>query len=242
MAKAYARLLYTRVGRRPRKVDLRAFPFRIGRDPSCELRIDDPLASPLHAVVECRGEVYSVSNRSVNGTLLSGEPVRGVRTLLPGQRIEIGEGVALEFELPDEKSEKPARQRSWQLGSGWLDRRRALWLGLATYGLVLVVGAVALASLDLSPGAGRATPVAVRQAAEQTRAYLIDQGSDEAQAQSVSGRLDALLFRAWRLESEGRTQSALDVYEEVMEIVPSLRAPTTKLAARQAQRLEEDLR
>ncbi len=235
MAKAQARFLYTRPSRRPRKVELRAFPFRIGRDRSCELRLDDPLASPIHAVVDRKDGVYHLCNRSVNGTRLAGQPVRGVRTLLPGQRIEIGEGVALEFELRDAATRpRPRRSRL-----GWLDRRRALWLGLGAYAVALVAGAAALAALDLSPAAGRATPEGVRRAAEQTRAHLIDRGTDEDRARALADRADALLFRAWRHESEGRRPDALDAYREVVRLVPSLRAPTTQLAVRQIRRLEE---
>jgi hypothetical protein len=80
----------------------------------------------------------------------------------------------------------------------------------------------------------------VRRAADETRAYLVARGTDEERARVVSGQLDGLLFRAWRLESEGRTPDALDAYRDVVQLVPSLRAPTTELAVRQIRRLEED--
>ncbi|MDX2176588.1 MAG: HD domain-containing protein [Candidatus Sumerlaeia bacterium] len=46
----------------------------VGRDPSCDLRIDDPKVSRLHGWLETRdGEFYFTDNKSTNGTFLNGE-------------------------------------------------------------------------------------------------------------------------------------------------------------------------
>ena len=68
MAKPGAHFVLTQNGRRSRKVALHRFPFQIGRDKGCALVIDDPLVSPLHAVVEQHRDTYRLTNRSVNGT------------------------------------------------------------------------------------------------------------------------------------------------------------------------------
>lgn len=63
----------------------------IGRSPTCDVVVDDPLVSRHHATVEV-GERASVlrDDGSFNGTFLNGEPVRGDAPLGPGDLIGVG--------------------------------------------------------------------------------------------------------------------------------------------------------
>lgn len=63
----------------------------IGRAPSCDVVVDDPLVSRRHATVEL-GEHGPVlrDDDSFNGTFLNGERVRGDAPLGPGDRIGVG--------------------------------------------------------------------------------------------------------------------------------------------------------
>lgn len=72
----------------------------IGRDPGVELVLSDALVSYHHALVEDRGDSFTlVDLGSTNGTLLNGAPVREA-ALKPGDRIVIGNTV-LGLELED---------------------------------------------------------------------------------------------------------------------------------------------
>ncbi len=239
MAKANPQLHYARGGRRSRRTELRDLPFRIGSGPDCELRLDAPLVSPLHAVIEADGAGYRLVNRSVNGTRREGRSIRGARALTPGQRIEIGEDVALEIRVTEPRPERKARRRTAASATA---RRTWLWIGLGTYAFALAAGGIGLSALAGERRGGHATPALAREAARETETYLVEQGHEADHAGALAQRLDEMLFRAWRLESEGRVPGAAATYQEVIRLVPSLRAPTTQLAARQLRRSEEDER
>jgi transcriptional regulator with GAF, ATPase, and Fis domain len=62
----------------------------IGREPSNEIAINDPLVSRRHCAVRCRGgEVHVADLESLNGTFVNGVPTRQ-KTLEHGDRIKIG--------------------------------------------------------------------------------------------------------------------------------------------------------
>ncbi|WP_224362304.1 sigma-54-dependent Fis family transcriptional regulator [Hyalangium versicolor] len=68
----------------------------IGRSPSCEIPIDDDKVSRRHARVFVRaGQVWLRDLESRNGTLVNGQRVEGEACLLPGDRIQVGETVAI---------------------------------------------------------------------------------------------------------------------------------------------------
>lgn len=64
-------------------------PLVIGRDPECDIRLDNSAVSRHHARIERQGEVYVLRDLgSANGTYVNGEAV--VAWLLqPGDRIRI---------------------------------------------------------------------------------------------------------------------------------------------------------
>lgn len=81
----------------------RSRPLVIGRAAECDLCLPAKRASRRHAEVEYVEEVLVVRDlESTNGTLVNGEPLRGARVLLPGDRIEIG-GVTVTFCLVDDR-------------------------------------------------------------------------------------------------------------------------------------------
>lgn len=64
--------------------------FTLGRDPACDLKLDDPKSSRQHAWIEPDGEYLVVQdNRSTNGVYVNGERVER-RRLAPGDVIRIG--------------------------------------------------------------------------------------------------------------------------------------------------------
>ena len=72
------------------EVSLRRSPMWIGRDPSNDIVLRDPLASRRHAVIERRGEQYYVRDcNSLNGFTVNGDRVseRGLRS---GDLVTIG--------------------------------------------------------------------------------------------------------------------------------------------------------
>lgn len=57
-----------------------------------EIRLEDPFASGRHARIERQGSMLVVEDLgSTNGTLLNGEPLRGIQPLHHGDRIRIGD-------------------------------------------------------------------------------------------------------------------------------------------------------
>jgi response regulator RpfG family c-di-GMP phosphodiesterase/pSer/pThr/pTyr-binding forkhead associated (FHA) protein len=62
----------------------------LGRDPSCDMKVDDPKISRLHGWLEMRDDVlHYVDNRSTNGSFLNGERIGEVAVSL-GDVLQIG--------------------------------------------------------------------------------------------------------------------------------------------------------
>ncbi len=61
----------------------------LGRDPSCHLTVDDPLASRRHALIEWRPDPVLRDLESLNGTFLNGAPI-DQRPLAVGDLVTIG--------------------------------------------------------------------------------------------------------------------------------------------------------
>jgi hypothetical protein len=83
-------------------VELTAGEMTIGREESCDIVLDDPAASSVHALlrVGSRGEVKIVDNDSTNGVFVNKEKV-GVRTLRNRDLIDIGGRIFLFVEPSD---------------------------------------------------------------------------------------------------------------------------------------------
>ena len=78
--------------------------FLIGRSPSCQLSLDDPLVSRRHALlIVSSAEVSTEDLGSRNGVLVNGQRINGRQTLRIGDRILIG---AQEMTLLESKSEE----------------------------------------------------------------------------------------------------------------------------------------
>jgi HD-GYP domain-containing protein (c-di-GMP phosphodiesterase class II)/pSer/pThr/pTyr-binding forkhead associated (FHA) protein len=74
----------------------------IGRDPHCDIVIEDPMLSRIHAEVVCDGEALVFNDReSQNGSYINNEPVT-CKNLLPGDVIRLGDTTlkAVEEDLP----------------------------------------------------------------------------------------------------------------------------------------------
>ncbi|MBN0044528.1 FHA domain-containing protein [Streptomyces actuosus] len=72
----------------------------LGRDPGCDMRIDDPYVSGRHAVLNRSGaQVVLEDLGSANGTLVNDRPVRAPWTLHDGDVLTLGT-VSLRYEWP----------------------------------------------------------------------------------------------------------------------------------------------
>jgi hypothetical protein len=73
------------------KVPLEVPVVRVGRGRDCEVRVDHPRVSRLHAVLEVRGRAWLLSDaRSSGGTFLGDRPVHGPTELRSGDTIRLG--------------------------------------------------------------------------------------------------------------------------------------------------------
>ncbi len=65
--------------------------FTLGRSHTCQVRVTDDYASPLHAAVGISGEGWAITDcGSMNGTWVNGERVRGLRRLAKGDAVRVG--------------------------------------------------------------------------------------------------------------------------------------------------------
>lgn len=62
---------------------------RLGRDPSCELRVNDRHASRVHAEIRREGDAFVLHDRSANGTWVNGVRVKERKTLAHGDKIRV---------------------------------------------------------------------------------------------------------------------------------------------------------
>jgi pSer/pThr/pTyr-binding forkhead associated (FHA) protein len=71
------------------KVRLEVSEVTIGRSEKCTVQLPDDLVSRVHAVIRPRDDGYELEDRSLNGTLVNKDVVRGTIALRPGDRIYI---------------------------------------------------------------------------------------------------------------------------------------------------------
>lgn len=76
------------------------FPWVIGRNPDCDLRLDSPVISRRHCrLIERDGDVWVQDLASLNGTSLNGEPVESPQPLHDGDQLLVA-CVLLEVHVP----------------------------------------------------------------------------------------------------------------------------------------------
>lgn len=99
-----ARIVVRVAGKVVREMDVAKFPFIIGRDPLCDLPVNQPVLSRQHCVIEQRENQFFVKDLgSTNGTTVNGDAVSN-RPLQNGDVIGIGD-VAISFQLDGPKTE-----------------------------------------------------------------------------------------------------------------------------------------
>ncbi len=131
--------------------------LRLGRDPGCDLVLDDPSASHQHARIDLVGGQASVIDlESSNGTWVNGQRISGPHPLKHGDHLQVGDTLfTFQIEghpLPAERAEAaPAGKQSSNLG-----------LLLGGGGLLLALGFLFLVVLGLGAiilsSRGGATP------------------------------------------------------------------------------------
>lgn len=85
----------------------------VGRASDNLIRIDDPLASQYHAVIERRGSGFWVSDLgSTNGTTVNGEPVASEHRLQHRDLISIGGVAGIAFHAGNQSTPQPFDERS----------------------------------------------------------------------------------------------------------------------------------
>src|SRR4051794_25047629 len=144
--------------------------LRIGSGEEGAATLNDPWLSPSHALIYPSAEGWVVEDlRSVEGTRVSGRPVRGAVTLRAGDTIELGstrlvvlpDGLGSLDDLPDRQAERAAAELKSE-DRRKLDTRRVLavlldGLVLAPFGYLVaayagssLVVAIAVIALELT--------------------------------------------------------------------------------------------
>jgi len=102
--------------------ELRRGSLLVGRDPECDLTLDDPLVSRLHARVHLDSDGVKVEDLySTNGVYLNGERITHARLLHTGDRLFVGSHEVTFLPL----SPDPARAPSVEPGSAPYHREPA---------------------------------------------------------------------------------------------------------------------
>lgn len=94
--------------------ELSSRPVRIGRSRSCEIQVDDPTVSSVHALIEFSGQVYTLQDQnSTNGILVDGERISAIN-MDPGLEFTLGTR-RFEFvqELPVDLERTLKIKKSW---------------------------------------------------------------------------------------------------------------------------------
>ncbi len=117
--KASPRLLFSKNGRPVFELPLARPRLRIGRGPSCDLRLPDGAISRIHLVVERRGQTVTLRDRSRNGTEVNGLLLhQGSHTLRAGDHLRLGTWTARFVPLEMGEIVQPADDdtvRGWDL-------------------------------------------------------------------------------------------------------------------------------
>jgi diguanylate cyclase (GGDEF)-like protein len=83
----------------------------LGRGYGCGVRIEDSALSRRHCRIMRRDEGYVIEDMgSTNGTFVDGEPVRPLRPLHDGVRIQMGRDTVLKFSIQDELEMRATRR------------------------------------------------------------------------------------------------------------------------------------
>lgn len=163
----------------------------VGRDPRCQLRLDSPATSRLHATLARVDRRWALRNESRQGTLLDGQPVPAA-LLAPGDRLLLGDE-ALTARAP---APAPCEGSARPLDGPWFDALVAL--GHPSTAAALARD-VARAEADVEPLARRlaATPAGVGPLVERLRAAL---AARAARARATLARLPPDAARGLQVE------------------------------------------
>ncbi len=114
-----ARIIVTFREQVVREVPLTDQPLRIGRDPSCDIHLENLGVSRVHAAILPHRQMGHIIEDldSRNGTLLNGSPLRKRAVLVGGDRIGIGKHVLVfrvDSPVPPREAKKiaPAIERT----------------------------------------------------------------------------------------------------------------------------------
>ncbi|MBO7725114.1 MAG: SpoIIE family protein phosphatase [Thermoguttaceae bacterium] len=93
----------------------------IGRNPHCDICLEDGAVSRLHARIRFDGERFTISDiGSSNGTFVNGQRIARPVVLYNGDRVRIGSGEYL-FSTDSAKSQRAASLPNYSVGSAILD-------------------------------------------------------------------------------------------------------------------------
>ena len=164
------RLSFTAGPRSGEAIDVAGGSFEIGRDPACDLVLDDPNVSRRHARLSQgsgrRPELTDLG--SANGTFVDGVRLEGSRELRGGEEVRIGasslratvpqpDSPAAAAPQPERPAPAPRRRRQTTIMKA-LERRmrRTTLLAVAAVLLALAVAGVALSGVLSESGEGDA--------------------------------------------------------------------------------------
>jgi pSer/pThr/pTyr-binding forkhead associated (FHA) protein len=173
-----------------RQFKLSTSPTRIGAERSCEVAVKGSYVDPVHAVLERRGNLWYIENKSVNGTLVNQAQITS-KVLEPGDVIQIGSDTLLAFELVEQKEKKKRKKKPAGAEKKGLLGNPLVVGGVGLYLGVILIGFIYFSLRSGSTGAGFSAEYAAQVVAE-TRAFLESDALASAPTAAPAGALGRL--------------------------------------------------
>ena len=181
--------------------------FTIGSDRKCSISIKGEFIAPLHAELERRDDgVWVVTNHSVNNTLVNQKPI-DVKTLIPGDTIQIGDSALFVYEVEEPKQRRRKKEKTKKTKStSKFYNRPAFVIAVAFYLLLLIGGAILLKGYSKDREGGW-SPQYVEATLQSSRNYLVN--ISPAEASGAITQLDdfadsaAKYYQILRIKAQG---------------------------------------
>jgi hypothetical protein len=243
----------------PKKLKLTQSVHSLGSSEDSDIRVTGNKVSAQHATIEfeqASGD-WLIRNKSSHGVLVNSKPV-DVAKIKPGDHIQIGESLLLEFS-GKVVSKKTDKAKGSTAGAKPSSRKMLLYIAGGVYALAMVAVIMFFSASGSESDSNNITSDYLVKVLDSTRTHLAEFSIADSDKESavrnmrstglyykilyaenaadkqkyideLVAELDGRVFQAWLFEAQGDYPRALKEYREIEQIVPDVRAPITKVA------------
>jgi hypothetical protein len=244
---------------RPKKLKLTQTSHSLGSSEDSDIRVTGNKVSAQHATIEfeqASGD-WLIRNKSSHGVLVNSKPV-DVARIKPGDHIQIGESLLLEF-FGKAVNKKTDKAKSANSGEKTSFRKMLLYAAGGVYALAMVAVIMFFSASGGESDNNDITSDYLVEVLVATRTHLTELStadfdkeslvknvrstglyyqivyadnvaSKEKYIDELVSELDERVFQAWLFEAKGDFPRAIKEYRNIEQMVPDVRAPITKVA------------